>query len=43
MRREPLPTANLFSLGDHLTQRAARLILRMTRVGFHVSPFRLHT
>ncbi|TNN46879.1 hypothetical protein EYF80_042935 [Liparis tanakae] len=43
MRREPLPTANLFSCGDHLTQRAARLILRMTSVGFQAPSFRVHT
>lgn len=43
MRRAPLPTANLFSRGDHLTKVAARLILRMTRVGFQTPSFWLHT
>ena len=36
MTREPLPTENLFSLGAQRTKRAARLIRRMTSVGFHV-------
>lgn len=31
----PLPTANLSSLGDHLTQVAALLILNRTKAGFH--------
>jgi hypothetical protein len=31
----PLPTANLSSLGLHLTHVAARLIRRRTRTGFH--------
>lgn len=35
MRRAPDPTANLFSLGDHFTHEAARLIRSKTNVGFH--------
>jgi hypothetical protein len=31
----PLPTANLSSLGLHLTQVAALLILKRTNAGFH--------
>ena len=39
----PLPTANLFSLGDHLTMVAARLIRNMTREGFQEPSLKLHT
>lgn len=35
----PLPTANLLSSGDHLTKVAARLILRITRIGFQTPSF----
>jgi len=43
IERAPLPTANLFSSGDHFTQVAARLIRNTTSDGFQSFPSRVHT
>ena len=37
------PTANAFPSGDHLQQRAARLIFNNTRVGIHFPSSKFHT
>merc|ERR1712151_822439 len=39
----PVPTANFFSFGAHLTQVADRLIRSNTSDGFHVAPSFFHT
>ena len=40
---DPLPTANLFSRGDHSALVAAAVIRRITSIGFHSVPSSVHT